>query len=271
MLNQVFNSPVSQRTMNPLKLDMGNQINQQNPKTNQLANYLPSNSQSNFFQTNQNTPKTKLNNSNFSPNGNSDGTQLRKSLEVPGLSFKKRGYIQITSSANIHSSMSHNQFDLTINSAEMLNNPAKFFENYLKVENEMERKRNRLNELKIQMENTRFSNDETHVINLQNAIKKTRDDLNFIRLKNKQIETEKFEQMAILKNLEKDISEIEKKQKQNLQLSKPFATLQRELNKLNSECNNLVTALARKEFEQSKEIDNDYRAKTKNKLFGAFI
>lgn len=150
---------------------------------------------------------------------------------------------------------------------DLFKDPSKMFENYQKLENIIDKKRNRIRELKHNIENTRISNDPNQTQNLQNAIKKTRDDLNRLRQMNKICENEKSELSVKMHRLQNELEKINSEQQKRDMYSQTVASLQNECYRLNDEHNSLVSQFAKKEYHTKKEIENEYREKMEKKVF----
>lgn len=140
------------------------------------------------------------------------------------------------------------------------------YEQYKRLEAEIEKKKKRVTELNQSIKNVRFSEDLSQIQRLQNDIKKTKEDINNQRLKNKKTEDSNAELVSKLKLLEVELTKAENQQMKQDLLSKPLKVLQSELSQVISEQNNLTSTIEQKELALKQEIDNEFRIKTESKL-----
>lgn len=150
---------------------------------------------------------------------------------------------------------------------DLTNDPAHMFENYQRLETEIERKKARIAELNGLIKNVRMSTDDQHVQRLQNDIRKTREDIAAVRAKIKQLEVEKTQRAEQIKLLDAEIATLNSQLKREENLGRTLSSLQGELGQAKSELARLNTEFATTEENAIRKMEQEFRQKTSEKMF----
>lgn len=150
---------------------------------------------------------------------------------------------------------------------ELTSDPTKMFENYQRLEADIERKRHRIAELRQQNSSARVSNDDAQVQNLQKSILRAREDLNKVRLEIKQLDVIKSQRMADIRKMDNELAGLQALQKREDYLARTVSSLQGELNMLRSDLALLNTEYTTTEENAIRRLETEFRDKTSRKMF----